>query len=132
MTIAEWSNDLSVGIEKIDNQHRELIRLLNDLGDAFNSPNRQSVAEVCLMKMRDYMEQHFSDEEKLMEDADYPEISTQKKEHKRFRDKVALYEIGKIISYTPYQDMLDFLKRWFTNHFKTHDKKLADYLAGQA
>jgi hemerythrin len=42
------------------------------------------------MKMRDYMEQPFSDEEQLMEDTDYPEIRTQKKEHKRFGDRVVL------------------------------------------
>jgi hemerythrin len=128
MTFAEWSDDLSLGTEKIDNQHKELLCILNDLHDVYDTANRQSAAEACLMKMKNYMKVHFTDEEQFMKDIGYPEIQAQKEEHKAFTDKVSDYDIMQIMSYTPYQDMLSFLKEWFINHIIANDMKIADFL----
>ena len=127
MPFAEWSDDLSVGIEKIDGQHQDLIQILNDLHDAYDLPDRQGAAEACLLKMREYMGQHFADEEQFMKEIGYPELQAQEEQHRSFADRVADYEVGQISSYTPYQDMLDFLKEWFDHHISTYDRELADY-----
>jgi len=132
MPFAEWSDELSIGIESIDSQHKELIEALNNLNDAYDSPNRQRAAETCLTKMKDYMREHFADEEQFMKDIDYPGIETQKREHRQFTDKVSDYDVAQISLYTPFQDMLDFLKEWFVDHIKTNDKKIADHLNGKA
>jgi hemerythrin len=66
MPYAEWNDELSNAIEKIDGQHKVLIQTLNDLNDAYGSPDRQSAAGTCLVKMKDYLKEHFSEEEQFM------------------------------------------------------------------
>ena len=43
----EWTQEYSVGVTKLDDQHKELFRLINLLEDAVNSGHgRQAVKEI--------------------------------------------------------------------------------------
>ena len=129
MTYVEWNNNLSIGITNIDNQHKRLFEILNELHDANNSPDRETVAAACLRNMVSYAEEHFRDEEEYMEFINYPEIECQRKEHKIFIDKISDYERAQtLMSYTPFQDMLDFLKDWIVNHLQGKDQEIGAFL----
>jgi len=130
MPYAEWDERLSIGIEAIDGQHKRLIQMLNDLDDAYDSADRQAAAAECLLKMKAYSIEHFADEEAYMERIGYPDLKTHREEHAVFIGKVSDYEAGQIISYTPYQDMLRFLKDWLLAHIEGSDQKIAEYAEG--
>ncbi len=69
-----WNEQLSVGIPAIDDQHKELIKKINDLTDTiFKDEDREKVLEFIDF-LDNYVTAHFSHEEALMLEADYPEI----------------------------------------------------------
>ena len=126
-----WDEAYSVGFEFIDNQHKRLITMINTLSAACKMGN--AAADIAYTKVinsaMNYAKTHFSDEEKYMREAGYPELRKHKKQHKKFvkdiNKSVKLYEKGKT---TPIE-MVKFLKNWLLNHIAISDKQYAPYLA---
>jgi hemerythrin len=88
----EWSDDLSVGVERIDAQHRELIARTNALLEALpgaSGPASQAAMET-LLYLSAYVEEHFSDEERFMAEVGFPGLAAHRIEHLRFRDTLGL------------------------------------------
>jgi hemerythrin len=79
-----WDPDLSVGVEAIDAQHRELFARIDRLLEALRE--RQGGAEVArlLHYLAEYVLAHFSSEEKLMLERAYPHYDAHRQEHLRF------------------------------------------------
>jgi len=83
----EWSDELSVGVERIDAQHRELIARTNALLQALpggDGPASQAAMDT-LLYLSSYVEEHFSDEERLMAEVTFPGLAAHREEHLRFR-----------------------------------------------
>ena len=70
MALLVWQDDLNIGIDVIDQQHRR-IEMLNHLHVAQASMRRAAVGEV-IDEVVDYTMSHFAFEEELMEEAGYP------------------------------------------------------------
>ena len=71
MALVTWTDNLSVGVELIDNQHTVLFNTINELHDAMmKGQGRAKVGELLGMLLA-YTRNHFSAEEALMEDADF-------------------------------------------------------------
>jgi hemerythrin len=69
----------------IDEQHKMLIQKLADLSDAFRRGLEQNKIMKTLDFMIDYTDFHFSAEEKVMEENDYPGLEAQKQQHKEIK-----------------------------------------------
>jgi len=80
----KWTSDLSVGIELIDEQHKLLIKNLNDLNKALELQQGPAKTAATLDFLIDYTKFHFTAEEKHMAANDYPEIEDHKKRHEEF------------------------------------------------
>lgn len=127
--LIEWNQGFSVGIAEMDNQHKQLVVLLNDLYSAMQSKKSSETIGKVLNKLISYTEKHFSDEEEFMKKHSYPGIGSQVKEHKAFTDKVLKfksdYDSGKTsISVS----VTSFLKDWLVNHISISDKKYGEYI----
>jgi hemerythrin-like metal-binding protein len=79
MATMEWKDSYSVGETKMDDQHKGLIVLINQLG----GEDEIGVREV-LEKLQEYVDVHFRDEEALLEKIGYPDLDKQKVEHETF------------------------------------------------
>jgi hemerythrin-like metal-binding protein len=79
--------------------------------------------------MVQYVIVHFSTEEKIMEQIQYPKIAEQKEQHAMFTKKV-IEESKKYDSGLPGvpQDLVHFLRDWIISHIAVYDKILADYI----
>ena len=77
MSQYEWNESLSVGIELIDEQHKMLIKRLNDVAEAIEKSQGPAQIVKTLDFLIDYTHFHFSTEEKHMKANNYPGI----KEH---------------------------------------------------
>ncbi|MCW8918493.1 MAG: bacteriohemerythrin [Gammaproteobacteria bacterium] len=123
MAMVEWSNAYSVDIQEIDEQHKCLIDIMNDLYTALvNNSNRDLIGDV-LDKLVDYTKVHFSVEETLMRIFEYDGYEAHKEKHDRIVAKVLTYQgqfrggndkVG--------MELLLFLKDWLFNHINTVDK----------
>ena len=61
--LLEWTEELSVGVPSIDEQHKVLIRLLNELFDATQAERGQTLLGKVLNELADYTVYHFQYEE---------------------------------------------------------------------
>lgn len=85
MSKIEWKQSYSVGIDEIDEQHKELIALINDLQEALDQSKGNEVISDIINKVVDYTHYHFDHEEKLLEKKSYPDLAEHKKVHAQYR-----------------------------------------------
>lgn len=128
MPVFKWENKLSVNIENIDDEHKKLIDMLNEFYDnIISKTNKENVLQL-IGKMKDYTIFHFTNEENLLRDHEYPRLDAHIAEHKKFVDKVGEMEQrfneGKLILSL---EVTTFLKDWLINHIMVSDQKYAEY-----
>jgi hemerythrin len=131
----EWSQKLSVGVEAIDAQHRELFHHVNRLLAALEA--RQGEAEVAsvVQFLGDYVVRHFSDEERLMTRAGYPDAAAHKKLHDAFvAEFVALKaDLAKRGASPALATQLNHkVGGWLIDHVGRTDRALGVFLGGRA
>jgi hemerythrin len=131
MTKIEWSDSLSIGVELIDEQHKMLIQKLNDLSKALE--NRQGEVETvkALEFMVDYTDFHFSAEEELMAEQNYPGLEYQKKQHAEFKGHLNQL-IEDYREEGPTKELVTsvnvLLINWLIKHIHGVDLKLGEFL----
>ena len=81
----QWEKRLVTGIEEIDNQHMELFRRIDKLELGMYSGMGASELTYLIEYLETYVIEHFEAEEKLMLNADYPDLLNHRKQHKEFR-----------------------------------------------
>jgi len=129
-----WNPSLSVGIEEIDEQHRAIIGLINELA-AQKGSDDPTVAADALRFLRDYLNEHFDLESELMLDMGYPNLESHRQKHELFINHVIFFEIEKefgVVTEQMIDDLLAFLMDWFFNHIATEDKALGVFVRAQA
>ena len=129
-TIVSWSDSLSVGIEFIDNQHKHLIGLTNELYQAckLGGNTLDTVFKTTMHRVSDYVHLHFAAEQKLFTMINYPDSAEHKKEHDSLIYKVikTLKEYGSDKSFVP-MDFVVYLKDWIVVHIANSDQKYGVY-----
>jgi len=127
----EWTPNLSVGVKHIDDQHKIWFEKANALFEAGKERRAKEFISTMLNFLDEYTKQHFRDEEAYMEEIHYPEIEAQKKAHANFINDLAKLKSdydnagGNILVILNANKMVI---DWLTNHIKTMDKKIGDYV----
>lgn len=125
----EWSDALSVGIEEIDEQHKEIAKMMNDLNRAIHGGWGKEARDEIIVRLVEYTKVHFVIEESLMSIANYPRLTEHKKQHKDLIDTVKAYikKYNENPGASNY-DFLFFLKKWLIEHIMKSDKIMAGHL----
>jgi hemerythrin-like metal-binding protein len=129
MEIFKWNENYSVGIEIIDKQHKELVRLLAELFNGMQQGKGNDILLPTLQSLANYTISHFETEEKLMDKYSYPETKAHKSKHAKLR-----YEVNEFLkSYSPNNtkltiELMNYLNDWLKNHIIGTDKKFGQYL----
>ena len=124
-----WTSKLCIGIDKIDEQHKELVRLVNQLHNAMKAKvGLQESAEI-LEKLTEYTIYHFGFEEEIFDKYDYENKEGHKKFHANFVKKVVDFQddvkAGKAgLS----MDLMLFLTSWLKDHILKTDKAYVPFL----
>lgn len=124
MPLMEWTDDLNVGFELIDKQHRVLLDMINELYDALMEIQGQEALRKIVNRMVEYAAIHFMVEEKHMIEHGYPDYENHKIIHDSFSRKALdlknqLSEEGFVLSL----DVLNFLRDWLIDHIQGTDRK---------
>jgi len=129
MTLFKWHDQYSVGIDEIDNHHKKLIQLINDLGQGLiQGKNGETVARV-IDEVDDYARYHFSAEERLMEETGYPDLSVHREIHQNFVEQITL--IRSEFSTEPRMvgvKLLNYLRSWIVSHIQGDDQKYIPHI----
>jgi len=125
----EWKDAYSVGIESIDQQHKNLINLINMLQTTVDYSTGEAFERECLAAVVDYTKTHFVYEEGLMSKYGYPDFEAHKAQHQKMIDKIndllAAYEEH---PESAMKNALDFLKQWLIRHINGTDKLYSEFL----
>lgn len=126
-----WNNNLSVQIKQIDDQHKKLVGMVNELHRAMKSKKSNAVMGGILDRLIEYTATHFATEEKLFAKYGYPEEKPHVEMHKKLvaqaLDIQKKFKAGNaLIS----MELMDFLKDWLVNHIQKTDMKYSSFLRG--
>ncbi|MDJ0709409.1 MAG: bacteriohemerythrin [Woeseiaceae bacterium] len=125
MSLINWRDEFSVGVDAVDHEHREMIDLINALDDAMEKEAEYIRIVETLGEIYARIAAHFALEEKLMRDARYSALASHKQDHEVLLDEL-LDVIDSVDADGRYDraDLARTLELWFSDHFRTHDAKL--------
>jgi hemerythrin len=126
----KWSDNFSVKHDGIDEQHQELIEIINNLVLYISEKNTDFSHLLDLVtKLDNYVGEHFKYEEGLMVLNSYPEMEAHVAQHNGLRDKLAslnIFNVDNTIEF--YKELLEDLIDWLSKHIMMTDKKLGAFL----
>jgi hemerythrin len=121
-----WRAEFSVGVEEIDNQHKELLNFVNDslnhcTGDI--ETERKYFIKAIYVGL-EYLKRHFSTEENIMTLMAYQNYKEHKAEHDTFIENLTatVHDIEAGLLPLDLSKISFFLRDWFLNHIPLFDK----------
>ena len=131
-----WNTELETGIDVLDGQHRRYVELLNNYIERANEnittyEQKNVRLTESLVFLREYAEEHFSTEESIMRDAEFPGYEEHVEEHVYF-----LRHVGELCNdletkgFSPglFREVNYYTIEWFIQHILLLDMQLADFL----
>ncbi|MGE5475806.1 MAG: bacteriohemerythrin [Bacteroidales bacterium] len=134
MSIIQWTEEMSVGVPRLDDHHRRLIDLTNQLGAAIAAGDTQATTGAVLGELIRYVYYHFGEEERLMEAAGYAELPSHRQHHKAMAEHVRGLEerYDRDPEAVMTQDLHRFLADWLINHIRSEDLRYRAALSPMA
>ena len=124
-----WDDALSVGIQEIDEQHKVLVSLVNEMHEAISNKKGSDVTNDILRRLAEYTRIHFAVEEALMRITDYPEYEEHKAQHEELiAEIVDLQKKVEAGEHSISFQLLHFLKMWLTQHIMDSDMEYSPHL----
>ncbi|MDZ4251147.1 MAG: bacteriohemerythrin [Sulfuritalea sp.] len=125
-----WSAILSVGVEEIDEDHRKLVGIFNELAHAVTNGESAEYLAATFDELIKCTAWHFSHEDRLMLKHGYPEIDPHRAAHSELiaaaqRLQAKLTQADQAVANAE----IEFLDRWLTEHILTADQRLGSFLA---
>jgi len=128
MILIEWKESFSVGIELFDQQHKELVRMLNEVFEAVRKKKSNRTLAPILKSLEEYVDVHFRDEEQKMLAQGFNGYEEHKREHldltaslKDFRRRFNPAANGCSIQ------LMKFLESWLIDHIIGTDMKYKSF-----
>jgi hemerythrin-like metal-binding protein len=132
-TLVRWTPDMSVCVERLDEDHQLLIALINQVAAAEHIGNRR-IVESVLDELVNYTIEHFRREEAYMRAMDYPAMSAHMLLHAAFTESIQdirwqyLHGLRPNIS----GDVLSFLRDWLSKHILVEDREYVRFASVRA
>ena len=128
MALIVWDESFSVGVSRIDEQHKKLVGMINELNEAMRKGQGKEVVGDIVKGLVEYTLTHFALEEKLFAGTGYPDTAAHKREHAEFVAKVSKFrddfEAGRLSLSI---DVMNFLSGWLKGHIKGCDQKYSNH-----
>lgn len=128
MALIRWTDKLKMEVTECDEQHKQLVALINTFHEALRGGNASEVTGKVLADLLDFAAHHHATEEQLLKLHDYPELESHKRLHdalivqvKELRGKV---NRGESVA----GETVDFLKEWVDHHIMVVDKRSGAFL----
>lgn len=131
MARIEWNDALSVQNDELDSQHKELLRLYNLLHEALVNGSPEETIEtkqLILDALVVYTLQHFTTEEKYLEEIQFPERHEHCLQHQGFSEKILqLNREVKANTMVLTTSLIKILRNWITEHLDEKDQEYAKF-----
>ncbi|MFH1687400.1 MAG: bacteriohemerythrin [bacterium] len=129
----EWKERYSVGHDDLDEDHQEIISIINDLWSILKAePTPGQVLEI-LDRLLEYTETHFQREQQVMVDHQYPDLVRHKGLHSRMVQRTRELHAKAVSNHSEIsEESMTFLKDWWIDHILAQDSRYKPYILGTA
>ncbi len=124
-----WSEDLSVGIPEVDEDHRRFFVLINELNRSITTGKEPSSIMNTLQSIINDAVEHFAHEEKLFREWQYPEEDAHARKHASVVKALGILQL-KFVPYGKDSEWMDAgikIKKILLDHILKEDMKYAEY-----
>jgi hemerythrin len=130
MPLMTWTEKLSVGVAVLDEDHKKLVGMVNELYDAMQAGHGKEKLGAILSGLVQYTRMHFAREEKLFTQTGYADAVAHKQQHealtKQVLDVQQKYAAGAVGTLSV--DVMHFLRDWLVKHIQGSDQKYRPHL----
>jgi len=127
-----WKEEYSVGIDSLDNDHKQLIKLLNQFTTAYDYAMSEEYERQALKDLIDYTQYHFAREEQLLDQHNYPDVIAHKAQHKAMIAQVSSFmDLYNKKGHDALDEISGYLANWLINHINGTDKEYSELLIQQ-
>ena len=128
MAHAPFPEALLTGVARIDDQHRFLFSLVEDMAREPDGPGRERLVPLRVATIASYAVVHFREEEGLMEAAAYPELEAHRQEHQALVRWLEEFQSRHQAGRAAFPDLVRRMQAWLSEHIQTCDARLAAFL----
>lgn len=132
MECLEWSEEFSVGVEQMDEEHIALFAIFNDICAAVEEGRPSKETEALLRILLNQTREHFASEERLLASSGFPGFTEHADHHRQLNTL-----LNKYIQHFDRRDaggaenLLSFLRQWLTGHIRHEDQSYGAWLNSQ-
>ena len=113
----KWTQDLCVGSDQLNDDHRKLISLTNKLITAYYAGVGDAVVIDIFREVLTRVTQHFREEEDLMRILAHPDLEEHHRDHQDFLEKLDLFSFS-----GQGGELLILLSGWLVEHISSRDR----------
>ena len=129
MSLPEWTPEFSVGSKTLDDQHKIILQICARIHALSKTdPDYLDKLHIALNDMSEYASKHFRDEERILRDANYPELELQRLEHENYHELLTELLVDAINGTPDAAKMSNFLEKWWVDHILNSDMKYKPHL----
>jgi len=130
LALMTWNESYSVKVPELDDQHKQLFILINELHEAMKAGQARSMMAKVLDRLIQYTRLHFSEEEEMLASVSYAEFVSHVAQHRGFTERVEKFarefRVGNVIITI---EVMNFLQDWLVNHIMKVDRKYVPELS---
>ena len=125
-SVAAWSDDYALGLDEIDEQHKYLFSLINEVWLGLVNKTNAETAMRLVTALESYTVTHFSAEEAFMLEQRYSRFAEHKAEHEKFIGRIAREKAAVAAGKPLSLELVHFLRDWLVQHIRFTDRAYAD------
>ena len=133
MTILSWREQMSLNYPPLDDEHKAFLEQINNAAEGLRARDVEK-ANAMFEACYEYVRNHFSHEEDVMERINYPELEEHIASHHLFIKNISSFRqkfekaVGRGPKLEVAQKAMAFLSVWFLGHVISRDKPMKPYL----
>lgn len=123
----KWNDSFAIGIEAIDNQHKQIFERLLALENSVAKRDPWHILNYFVTQLAEYMKFHLAVEEALLEIVQYPDRAVHGKSHLSIMEQITELE-AQLKKNASGENLVGFFENWFVRHVLSGDREYAAYV----
>lgn len=123
----EWKDAYRIGVPRIDEQHQQLIVMINALYERIGPGTKPQDVWDLLEGLNQYADTHFATEERIARESNVPpaELAAHQTKHESYRDRMVSFRqaLEQKDKHAPVQ-LMAFISTWWLTHILVEDMEL--------
>ncbi|MGD0548891.1 MAG: bacteriohemerythrin [Terracidiphilus sp.] len=130
MPLIVWTDQMSVGVKLLDNDHKRLVLIVNQLHDGLMSGRAKPALEYAFNGLIQHVRAHHAQEEQILAEIGYHNSELHKQEHDQLVGEIMELQT-QFINCEQLAEELELMRQlrgWFFKHIQNSDRDLVAHL----